>query len=138
MAEVEKSGKSEVERDPEAGMESPRAQGEVMPPAWKEVYGGGRFEVRSLFPPFTWLPAYIRFAKGWETARLGISLFQFERSVSQPQTALIFEPSSLEAMLRRETLKRWENCRTRSRVISLQAWDACLFFLLFVGTLCFA
>eukprot|EP00913_Durusdinium_trenchii_P018280 g17175.t1 len=53
---------------PEAGMESPRAQGEVMPPAWKEVYGGGRFEVRSLFPPFTWLPAYIRFAKGHATA----------------------------------------------------------------------
>ena len=66
MAEVER--KAEVEIDPEAAMESPRAEGEEtpVPPAWKEVYGGSRFEFKSLFPPFTWLPAYIRFAKGGE------------------------------------------------------------------------
>ena len=62
---------AEVEKDPEAGMESPTAedaQGEQKPapPAWKEVYGGSKFEIRSLFPPFTWLPAYVRFAKGRE------------------------------------------------------------------------
>ena len=62
MAEVEKF---EVEKDAEAGMESPKSESEVKsPPAWKEVYGGSKFEVRSLFPPFTWLPAYVRFAKG--------------------------------------------------------------------------
>lgn len=63
MAEVQKF---EVEKDPEAGMESPKAEDDVkpVPPAWKEVYGGSKFEVRSLFPPFTWLPAYVRYAKG--------------------------------------------------------------------------
>eukprot|EP00913_Durusdinium_trenchii_P014733 g13821.t2 len=69
--------KAEVEIDPEAAMESPRAEGEEtpVPPAWKEVYGGSRFEFKSLFPPFTWLPAYIRFAKGnattGDTDRMG-------------------------------------------------------------------
>ena len=63
MADIEKF---EVEKDPEAGMESPKTEGEVkpVPPEWKEVYGGSKFAVSSLFPPFTWLPAYVRYAKG--------------------------------------------------------------------------
>ncbi len=57
-----------MEKDPEAGMESPKGEEILVPPVWKDVYGGAKFEVRSLFPPFTWLPAYIRFLKGNATA----------------------------------------------------------------------
>ena len=65
MAELGTKEKLPMEKDPEAGMESPKAEGkEIVPPVWKDVYGGAKFEVRSLFPPFTWLPAYIRFLKG--------------------------------------------------------------------------
>ena len=74
MAEVQKF---EVEKDPEAGMESPKAEDDVkpVPPAWKEVYGGSKFEVRSLLPPFTWLPAYVRYAKGG-VPRLHVTMFR--------------------------------------------------------------
>ena len=58
-------------------MESPKAEDDVkpVPPAWKEVYGGSKFEVRSLFPPFTWLPAYVRYAKGG-VPRLHVTMFR--------------------------------------------------------------
>ena len=52
-------------QDPEVGEEKPE---KPLPP-WKEVYGGNGFEINSLFPPITWLPAYVRFMKGNATAR---------------------------------------------------------------------
>jgi hypothetical protein len=64
MAEVESIDKDVELQYPEAGMESPQGKEKPMPPAWREVYGGSKFDVRSLFPPFTWLPATMSDSSG--------------------------------------------------------------------------
>ena len=64
MVEVESIDKDVELQYPEAGMESPQGKEKPMPPAWREVYGGRKFDVRSLFPPFTWLPATMSDSSG--------------------------------------------------------------------------
>lgn len=57
----------EVEK-PVVEFQDPEVGEKPLPP-WKEVYGGNGFDMKPLFPPITWLPAYIRFMKGNATAR---------------------------------------------------------------------
>ena len=47
------------------GAASPKEESWVqLPSEWQEVYSGKRFRLASLLPPLTWLPRYVRAARG--------------------------------------------------------------------------